>query len=324
MATQRRSRSGLDVHTEAVVGAYSRMLDRLPMRRRHVEVQGGHGMHVLEIGEGPPALALHGANTSSLSFLPMLVQLKGVRAVAVDRPGRGLSDPVPVRRRQYREAAVEVIDGVLAALDIDAVSLIGQSGGGIWALWYAMARPERVRSIVLLGSVPLLPGTWCPRPLRVMATPVLGPLLANVARPTRRSLVRLLSSVGEGDTIVRYPDLMDAIVAGGRDPVAAAADLAELRAVIGPLGFRRSMRFTPDQLQGISAPTLLVWGDHDPIGSVGVARAATKLIPNARLEVLAAGHVPQLGHPAKVAALVSDFVTNASSPIDQSWNPGAG
>ena len=316
MATQRGSEAGACAHTDAVVEAHRRLLDPLPVQRRHVETRGGHGIHVVEIGEGAPAVFLHGVNTSSISFLPILGQLDGVHMIAVDRPGRGLSDPVPVRRGRYRDHVrdyvVEVVDDVLDALALDAAALVGQSGGGVWTLWYALARPERVRSIVLLGSVPLLPGTRCPGPLRVMATPGLGTLLARVAKPTRRSLVRLLSSVGEGDTIVGYPDLMDAIVAGGNDPVAAAADLAEVRAQIGPFGFRRSMRFTPDELRGLVPSTLLIWGDHDPVGSVEVARAAAELIPDARLEVLPAGHVPQFGHPERVAALISSFL--ATSP----------
>jgi pimeloyl-ACP methyl ester carboxylesterase len=122
-----------------------------------------------------------------------------------------------------------------------------------------------------------------------------------------------MSGVGEAETIVRYPELIDALVAGGNDPVAAAADLAELRAMIQPLGFRRSMRFRPADLQALSVRTLLIWGDHDPVGSVGAARAAAGLIPDARLEVLPAGHVPQLGHPERVAALVSDFARSGHS-----------
>jgi pimeloyl-ACP methyl ester carboxylesterase len=200
------------------------------------------------------------------------------------------------------------VDDVLDALEIDTASLVGQSGGGVWALWYAMARPERVRSIVLLGSVPLLPGTRCPAPLRVMATPGLGSLLARMARPTPRSFVRLLSSVGEGETIVRYPELINALVAAGSDPVSRSADLAELRAVIQPFGFRHSMRLGAEELQAIGAPALLIWGDRDPVGSVDAARAAARLIPNARLEVLPAGHVPQLGHPQRVAAMLSNFL----------------
>jgi pimeloyl-ACP methyl ester carboxylesterase len=284
------------------------MLDPLGVRRRHVETRRGHRVHVVEAGEGPPAVFLHGTNTSSLGFVPLLGPLEGVRAIAVDRPGRGLSDPDPVPRRRSREAAVEFVDDVLDALEIDTASLVGQSGGGIWALWYALARPDRVGSVVLLGSVPLLPGTRCPAPLRVMATPGLGALVSRVVKPTPRSLVRLLSSVGEGDTIVRYPELIEALVAGAGDPVARSADLAELQAVIQPFGFRRSMRFSPDELRALTADTLLIWGDRDPVGSTDVARDATALMPNARLEILPAGHVPQLGHPQRVAALLSAFL----------------
>ena len=140
-----------------------------------------------------------------------------------------------------------------------------------------------------------------------MATPGLGALLARVARPTPRSFVRLLSSVGEGDTIVLYPDLIDALVAAGSDAVARTADLAELRAASQPFGFRRSMCLGAEQLQAITAPTLLIF-DHDPVGSVDAARAAARVIPNARLEVLPAGHVPQFGHPQRVAAMVSNFL----------------
>jgi pimeloyl-ACP methyl ester carboxylesterase len=316
MTTRRHLRTrqaGTGVHTDEVLKTQNQMLDPLPVRRRFVETRGGHRVHVVEAGEGPPAVFLHGANTSSVSFANLLGLLDGVRVAAVDRPGNGLSDPAPVPRARFREAAVEFVDDVLDALEIDTASLVGQSGGGIWSLWYAMARPERVRSIALLGSAPLLPETRCPAPLRVMAMPGLGPLLARVVRPTPRSFVRLMSSVGEGDTIRRYPDLINAQVAAASDPVASTAGLAELRAVIQPFGYRRSMRLTADELRSIGAPTLIIWGDRDPVGSVDVARAAARLIPNARLEVLPAGHVPQFGHPQRVATMLSNFLGPAGA-----------
>jgi pimeloyl-ACP methyl ester carboxylesterase len=98
------------------------------------------------------------------------------------------------------------------------------------------------------------------------------------------------------------------MVAAGRDPIAAAANLAELRAGISPFGFRRSMRVRPEELRRLTVPTLMVWGDHDPVGAVKVAQATAELIPTAQLEVLPAGHVPFLGHPDRVAELLSRFV----------------
>jgi pimeloyl-ACP methyl ester carboxylesterase len=117
----------------------------------------------------------------------------------------------------------------------------------------------------------------------------------------------MMASVGEADTITRHPDLLESLIAGARDPVAGAANHAELQALISPFGFRPSTRTRPEDLRLLSVPTLMIWGEHDPVVPVEAARSAAQLIPDARLEVLKAGHVPQLGHPGQVAALLSAF-----------------
>jgi pimeloyl-ACP methyl ester carboxylesterase len=66
--------------------------------------------------------------------VPVLEHLQGIRAIAVDRPGHGLSDPPPVAPGRFRGAAVEFIDEVMAALRLDTVTLVGQSGGGVRSL----------------------------------------------------------------------------------------------------------------------------------------------------------------------------------------------
>ena len=291
-----------------VVAAHERMLSVSRARSRHVSLRSGRRVHILEAGEGPPVLLLHGSNTSSLSLLPLLELLEGVRAIAVDRPGFGLSEQVRTPGKRFRDGAVEFIDEVARALELERFSLAGNSMGGTWGLWYALARPDRVHGLALLGSAPLLPGTRVPLPLRVAASPVVGDVLARVPKPTPRMVVRLLSSMGEGETIVLYPDLIESVAAAGRDPLAAATNLAELRACITPFGFRRSARLHPDELRRLSAPTLLIWGDHDPVGRVEVARTIARLLPEAQLEILPGGHVPYFGDPQRAAALLSEFV----------------
>jgi pimeloyl-ACP methyl ester carboxylesterase len=282
--------------------------DRPSGSGRQVAVASGRRVHVIEAGAGPPVVLLHGSGTSSLSLLPVLERLEGVRAIAVDRPGFGQSAPVRVARERFRNAAVEFLDEILDGLALETSALAGNSMGGTWGLWYALARPERVRRLVLLGSAPLLPGTRPPVPLRVTAAPLLGDLVPRVVKPNRRLLVRLMASMGEKDTIVRYPELIESLVAAARDPIASAANLAELRAVISPFRFRPSARIEPDELRQLSVPTLLIWGEHDPVGTVEAARTTARLVPQAQLEVLPAGHVPYLGHPERVSELLSTFV----------------
>lgn len=291
------------------------MLGSAGMRGFFVRRPSGDRVHVVEAGTGNAVVHLHGTNTSSLSHLMLAERMTSTRSYLVDRPGCGLSDPSEFTRRDFRDHAVGFVDEVLDALDIDTVALVGASGGGIWATWYALARPERVRRLIMLGSVPALPGVHVPLPLRLMAIPMLGDLLAHGVKPNRQVVLRLMSSMGEADTIVNHPDLLDSLVAGARDPVAIAANLAELRALMSPVGWRRAMRLTAQELRRLAVRTLMIWGDHDPVVPVADARAAAALIPDAQLEVLPAGHVPQLGNPDAVAQLIEEFNRATSADV---------
>lgn len=298
---------GATPHPTAVHDIYHRMLRAAGARSRFVDRPSGARVHVVEAGSGDPVVHLHGTNTSSLSHLMLVPRMGSTRSLLVDRPGCGLSDPTAFEPGRFREHAVHFLDDVLDALQLDSATLVGASGGGIWATWYALSRPGRVRGLVMLGSVPALPGVRIPLPLRLMATPLLGDALAWRVKASRRSVQLLMSSMGEGDTIARHPDLLDSLVAGAHDPVAVATNLAELRALMSPFGWRRSMRITDRELRALAVPTLMIWGDHDPVVSVAHARAAATLIPDARLDVVAAGHVPQLGNPELVAELIEAF-----------------
>jgi pimeloyl-ACP methyl ester carboxylesterase len=299
-------------HSAEIRQVYERLLAGAPVSSRHVEVAGGR-IHLLEHGAGPPVVVLHGTANPAGFLLPLLRELHGVRAIAPDRPGVGLSDPVDLPPDRYREAAVAWLDRLLDTLDLDATTLAGHSGGGVWALWYALAHPDRVKRLVLLG-VPTLPQTRCPLPIRLVGTPGLGQLLSRLAPPSPKSVLRLASSVGEKGTLARYPDLVDLLVAAGRDPITDRAAKAEFRALISPFallspsGWRRRARLRPDELRRLTMPTLVLWGERDPVGSIPVARAVAELIPDARLEVLPTGHGPWLGQPTRTAATVMDFV----------------
>jgi pimeloyl-ACP methyl ester carboxylesterase len=242
--------------------------------------------------------------------MPVLEYLDGVHAIVPDRPGHGLSDPVDIGRKSYRDMAVEVTDQILDAVGVDRFSLAGSSGGGVWAIWYALTYPERVQRLILLGSAPLLPGTHAPLPLRLMATPIIGDVLAHMPA-NERTIVQMMKMVGEGETIVKYPTMIEALIASNNDPVASKAARTEFAAFLNLLGFRANMKIRTDDLAKLSMPTLVIWGDHDPIGEVDVARAASEAIPNCVLEVLPGGHIPWFGYLDKSARLILDFVLSS-------------
>lgn len=60
-------------------------------------------------------------------------------------------------------------------------------------------------------------------------------------------------------------------------------------------------------------PTLLMWGDREPLGDVGVARAVVDRIPRAELALVPAGHAPWIGRADQTAERLTDFVLRRRS-----------
>lgn len=275
--------------------------------RRFVEAVAGERVHALEHGDGPPLMMLHGSGPTSLQLLPLISRITRSRVVAVDRPGFGLSD-LHHWSGPRRKASVGWLDMVLDALDLESVNLLGSSTGGTWAIWYALANPDRVQRLVLVGAPPALSATTPPGPLRMVASidPANPP---EMPPPSRETVVGSMAAMGEAETIVSYPDLLDAMVAAGRDATSGQASLDELKALIAPDGWQPNVETDIDEMRTLVPPTLLIWGRNDPLGGADAASVVADAIPNSRLELLDAGHGPWLGHPDAAANLVDAFVT---------------
>src|SRR6266508_3330439 len=80
--------SGL-THPDEVMAIHERILEASSARSRFVRVGSSGRVHVIEAGDGPPVVLLHGSSTSSLLLLPLLERLQGAWGIAVDRPGFG-------------------------------------------------------------------------------------------------------------------------------------------------------------------------------------------------------------------------------------------
>jgi pimeloyl-ACP methyl ester carboxylesterase len=318
-AVLERSWRPAQAHPIAIRRWYEHVLADGSVSSRTVAVPGRGRVHLLEKGAGAPVVLLHGSGVAAGFFLPLLSELEGVRALAPDLPGSGLSDPIELPRHRYHATAVAWLDRLLDALELDRVSLLGHSAGGVWALRYALAHRERVERLVLIGP-PSLPGTRCPLPYRLMATPGVGQVASRVP-PSPQSVLRFARFMGEREALREHPELVDLFLVAGRDPLAVSALTAEVRVVVSPFallsrsGWRRSSRVRPDELRRLAMLTLLVWGDREPLGRVPVAQAVTELIPQAQLQVLASGHAPWLGQPAQTAAAVADFVRDDRAKV---------
>ncbi|WP_313695822.1 alpha/beta fold hydrolase [Halorarum halobium] len=276
---------------------------------RYVDLdRPGVRTHVLESGreesDDVPVFCVHGTGAFGALFSPLIANLDGAWTIAIDRPGYGLSGDFTYAPRTTRETAVTVLEEILDELEIERVNLVGSSAGGYWSLVFALARPERVRHLTLLGSAPTLPGTRPPLPLRLFSMPLLNRVVAGLGDASEADVVENLETFGEGGTIRNYPSLVQLFVAQARNPRSDHVEISELRSVVRLRGWRPSTRLREDELADVRSPTLAIWGENDLLGGPDAVRSVVGRIPNSRLETLDAGHLPWLGHPGRCAELV--------------------
>jgi pimeloyl-ACP methyl ester carboxylesterase len=265
--------------------------------------------HVIEAGSGRPVVLVHGgAGGVAASLVPVICRLQaGFHLYAPDRPGCGLSDKPTYRGVRLREHAAGFLEGLLDSLGLDRVSLVGSSMGGWWALAFALAHPERVQRLALLGA----PAGSARHPAlrqRLLALPGLGGLLDALAPPDRARTRRRLAS----RNVVhpeRLPEpLLDVVHAGARLPGARRAALGLHRAGVPVVGTSRLTYALRGELDELRLPVLVVWGERDP-SPVQLGRELCDLMPDARLEVVpGAGHLVWLDEPEATAGLLSQFL----------------
>src|SRR5690242_16809625 len=147
---QRRSTMGLDTKIRdaeaALCALHDVAADESFIDLRSTSVR----LRVLSIGSGPPVVLLHGVGLAAAVWIPWVRELSGYRLHLVELPGHGLSGPVEYRRGMVRDHALDLVDEITDALGLDHPALLGHSLGGMFVLWYAAARPERVGPLVLI------------------------------------------------------------------------------------------------------------------------------------------------------------------------------
>ena len=287
-------------------------------RSRWLTDRAGRRTYVFARGQGRcPTVLLHGGLSQAGEWSLLAGHLPGPLVIP-DRPGCGLSDGIDYRGTDLRRSASEWLRDLADGVGADAVDLVANSIGGFFAIAFALAHPERVRRLVLVGAplgLPLRP----PLVLRLLGVPVAGALLGRlqVADPAqlRRQVYPLL--VAHPERVPR--DVVELDAAQARLPGAGAAAHRLMRA-LGTLRGIRPHLLLEDELAGLAVPTLFAWGDADRFAPPSVGERVAATMPHATVAVLPdTGHVPYLESPEGVAAAVNEFP--ARQPAEAALRP---
>jgi pimeloyl-ACP methyl ester carboxylesterase len=274
-------------------------------------IASNDGERLLDVGRGielccetfgdrsdPPLLLVMGLGMQMVHWpLPLIGMLveRGHHVVRFDNRDRGRSThvkiPPPSRvklltRRfgpdQYtlEDMALDTV-GLLDALELDSAHLVGVSMGGMIAQTVAATRPRRVRSLTSIMSTTGSRRAGQPKPH------ILPALLKPAPREREgyvEHMLGVLTAIGAPGDVLDTPEGR-AFLADTHDRDPDVRGTGRQLAAILASGDRTK------RLNDITAPTLVIHGDKDPLITPSGGRATAKAIPGARLML-----VPGMGH----------------------------
>lgn len=257
-------------------------------------------------GEGMPILLCSGIGGSLELWSRQLETLgDGLRLVAWDYPGHGLSGPGE-RIHDPDSYAVVALD-LMDALGLARVVVVGNSLGGAIALRMAGLAPERVAGMVLAS--PAMTGPEVFLPFRLMTLPLLGEIMT---RPGERSVEQQLAALFH-DPSVATDDLRRIVWRNVHKEGAARTLLATLRKTLRIGGVRRSywMR-SRELLRSSTCPILFIHGKQDVVLPFQHSVDCLSLAPRSKVQLIeACGHTPQVERPEAFNEALATFVREA-------------
>lgn len=266
----------------------------------------GHRLAYREAGAGPVLLLVHGMAGSMTTWRHVMPALAAdFTVVAPDLPGHGESEK---NVGDYSLGAfASTLRDLLVALGHERATVVGQSLGGGIAMQFAYQYPERCGRLVLVGSGGL--GREVNPLLRVLSLPGSEGVLRLACAAPIQDAAQAVGRFGAKFGLATAPEIGELwrSYASLRDDETRRAFLRTLRAVIDRSGQAVS---AANRLHlAAEVPTLIVWGDADPIIPVEHARAAHEAIANSRLEIFpGVGHYPHCEAPERFVAVLKDFV----------------
>ncbi len=261
---------------------------------RMCPLSGGGALRVLDGGEGPPVVLLHGRGNAASMWFPLLPELaREHRVLAVDLPGFGCSSVPQGPLRTAEDGLrffVEPVEEVLSTLAPGPMTLVGHSLGGLVSLELALRGRVPVERLVLVDAMGLGPEMALDARLFFRVGP------ERVARTLGPKLFGRISPLPDTPLNRRLMALAYELltVPGGRSEATRAFN------TLVPLTGGVFHRF--ERLGEVKQPTLLFWGEHDTVLPVSLAEAAVESMTNTRLARVPAGHSPHLEQPDRALA----------------------
>ncbi len=282
------------------------------MDRSTIKVHG-HEVSYRSGGSGPTVLLVHGMAGSSSAWLPILEDLgESVTYVAPDLPGHGRT--AKPRGDYSLGAQAGFLRDLMAALGHERATVVGTSLGGGIAMQFAYQHPDRCERLVLVGSGGL--GEEVMPLLRVLTVPGVEYVMPVVFQPFITSAVESVAGlIGKlGFSPSPATEQMWRSYSSLSDSDTRAAFVQTLRAVVDLRGQRVSAMDKLYLAQDL--PTLVIWGDDDPVIPVSHAYDAVAAMPGARLEIMAGcGHFPYAEEPRRFARLLLEFIDETEPAI---------
>ena len=262
-------------------------------------------LHYNDCGAGAETVVmLHGSGPGASGWANFNRNLEplvaaGYRMILMDCPGWSKSDPI-VCSGSRSDLNARALKGLLDAIGIDRAHLVGNSMGGHSAVAFALANPERVGKLVLMGG-----GTGGASPFAPMPTEGIKLLQGLYREPTIDNLKKMMN-VFVYDT----SELTEELFQTRLDNMLSRRDHLENFVASLAANPRQFPDFGP-RLAEIKAQTLIVWGSNDRFVPMDTGLRLLAGLPNAELHVFnRCGHWAQWEHADKFNRMVLDFLTH--------------
>lgn len=251
---------------QIIMELYDDLLKRWTVPYETLTIPTGHGdTFIIASGDksAPPLILLHGAGTNSAIWgQDMAKYTRTYRVYAVDLPGEPGKSSTN-RLAWATPAYAEWLEDLLAALQIDQVTLVGISQGGWTALRFATLHPDRVANLVLMT-----PGGIVPDKLSFILWAV---LYLNLGKFGINKLIQMLYA---------DPNLPPEV----SDLTAKFMTNFKGRRGVLPI-------FTDDELRGLTMPVLLLMGTQDAMRDGDkIAARMQQFIPRLKVRMIPGGH----------------------------------